>query len=145
MAERKESAADIIVSVDNEDDLVVERLTLSKDIDIETIHGSNRTFPDGYAINSVEYQGTMELQGNRLDLQTELFDSWGLPKPATIVITHLNGKQTTYNDVLVTSEGWEMSSGEATTTTYEFMAMDKGHGSLADFEGDGVPEGRDDL
>lgn len=134
MADRKESAADIVVSVGSENDVVVERLTLTKEIDIETIYGSNRVLPDGYAINQVSYQGTMELQGNRLDLEDQLFDDNGIPKEVSITITHFDDTSTTFSEVLATSEGWEMSSGESTTTTFEFMAMGKSHDGNVDTE-----------
>lgn len=134
MADRKESAADIVVSVGSENDVVVERLTLTKEIDIETIYGSNRVLPDGYAINQVSYQGTMELQGNRLDLEDQLFDDNGIPEEVSITITHFDDTSTTFSEVLATSEGWEMSSGESTTTTFEFIAMGKSHDGNVDTE-----------
>lgn len=144
MANRKESASDIVVSVDDETDITVERLTLTKEIDIEQIYGSNNTLPDGYAINQISYQGTMELQGNRLDLQELFFDSNGIPVEVEITITHFDDTTTTYSEVLATSEGWEMSDGESTTTTYEFMAMGKSHAGRTDtdpqqLEGDDEP------
>lgn len=134
MAERKESAADITVSVANRDDVVVEQMTLTKEIDIETIYGSGRTMPDGYAVNQVSYQGTMELVGNKLDLEQQLFDENGIPQEATINITHHNDELTSFTQVLATSEGWEMNSGESTTTTFEFIAMGKEHAGNVDSE-----------
>lgn len=137
MADRKESAADIVVSVGSENDIVCERLTLTKEIDIETIYGSNRVLPDGYAINQVSYQGTMELQGNRLDLEEQLFDGNGIPKEVSITVTHFDDTSTTFSEVLVTNEGWEMNSGESTTTTFEFVAMGKSHDGNVDTEPSG--------
>lgn len=134
MADRKESAADISVSVGEENDIVVERLSLTKEIDIETIYGSGRVLPDGYAINQVSYQGTMELQGDKLDLEEQLFDGNGIPEEATINVTHFDGGLTSFTQVLATSEGWEMNSGESTTTTFEFIAMGKEHDGNVDTE-----------
>ena len=134
MANRKESAADIVISVNSENDIVVDRLSLTKEIDIETIYGSNRTMPDAYSINQVSYQGTMELMGNRLDLEEELFDGNGIPKEATITVTHYDDSATDFTQVLATSEGWEMDSGETTTTSFEFIAMGKSHGGNPDTE-----------
>lgn len=134
MADRKESAADIIVSVGDDNDVVVERLTATKEIDIETIYGSGRTLPDSYSINQISYQGTMELVGDKLDLERELFDENGIPKEATITITHMDGQTTRFSEVLVTSDGYEMNSGESTTTTFEFIAMGRGHGQNEDFD-----------
>lgn len=125
MADRKESAADITISIDSETDIVVESFSVTKDIDIETIYGSGRTLPAGYSINQISYEGSMELQGNRLDLEETLFDSNGIPKEATINVTHFDDTLTSFTQVLATSEGYEMSQGESTTTTYEFIAMGK--------------------
>lgn len=136
MADRKESAADITVSVGDEDDVVVERLTMTKEIDIETIYGSGRTLPDSYAINQISYQGTVELVGNRLDLEETLFDSNGIPVEATITVTHMNDEATAFTEVLATSDGWEMNSGESTTTTFEIVAMGREHAGQVDTEPD---------
>lgn len=125
MADRKESAADITISIDSETDIVVESFSVTKDIDIETIYGSGRVLPAGYSINQISYEGSMELQGNRLDLEETLFDGNGIPEEATINVTHFDDTPTSFTQVLATSEGYEMSQGESTTTTYEFIAMGK--------------------
>lgn len=134
MAQRKESAADIVVSVENEDDVVVDSISLTKEIDIETIYGSGRTLPDAYSVNQISYQGSIELMGNKLELEEQLFDSNGVPVEATVNITHFNGELTSFNEVLCTSEGYEMSSGDTTTTSFEFIAMGKEHAGNADTE-----------
>jgi len=134
MVDRKESAADIKVSIGQETDIVVEELSVTKDIEISTIYGSGRVMPDGYSVDQISYQGTMELQGNRLDLEEALFDDNGIPEEATINITHFNDELTSFTTVLATSEGWEMSAGETTTTTFEFVAMGKQHGGRVDSE-----------
>lgn len=134
MAERKEAAADITVSVNSDTDIVVETLSLTKEIDIETIYGSGRTMPDGYSINEVSYQGSMELMGNRLELEEQLFDDNGIPEEATITVSHFDGGSTVYTEVLTTSEGYEMDAGETTTTSFEFIAMGKSHDGNVDTE-----------
>jgi hypothetical protein len=134
MAERKEAAADIVVSIENEDDVVVEQLSATKEIDIETIYGSGRTLPDAYSINQISYQGSMELMGNKLDLEQTLFDDNGIPVEVTINITHFNDELTSFTQVLATSEGYEMSAGDTTTTSFEFIAMGKEHAGNADTE-----------
>lgn len=130
MADRKESAADIYVALgtagdNNTAEIVVERLSVTKNIDISEIYGSGRTLPDGYSIDQISYQGTMELMGNKLDLDQKMFDSDGVPVEAIINITHFDDSLTSFTGVLATSEGWEMNAGETTTTTYEFIAMNK--------------------
>lgn len=133
MATRKESAADIRVSIDDDTDVVVSRLQLTKDIDVEQLGGSGKMIPDHYSINQITYQGTMELNGNKLDLQEQFFDENGIPIVADgITVTHQNGESTAYTEVIVTSEGWEMNEGESTTTTYEFIAMGREHGGVVD-------------
>jgi hypothetical protein len=37
----------------------------------------------------------------------------------------MNGRSTVFTECLATSDGYEMNSGETTTTTYEFVAMGK--------------------
>jgi hypothetical protein len=125
MADRKESAADITISVGEETEVVVEEFSLTKEIDIESIYGSGRVYPDGYSINEVSYQGSMELQGNRLDLESALFNENGIPEEFTITVTHMNGETTKVYECLCTSDGYEMSAGDTTTTTFEFMAHRK--------------------
>lgn len=134
MADRKESAADITISVGGESDVVVEQLSVTKDISITTIHGSGRTFPHGYSIDEISYQGSMELQGNKLDLEDELFDGNGIPVEATINITHFNGELTSFTQVLATSDGYESNAGETTTTTFEFVAMGREQAGQVDTE-----------
>lgn len=134
MPDRKESAADITVSVGDDSEVVVERLSYTKEIEISTIYGSGRKLPDGYSIDQISYQGTMELQGDKLDLDEVLFDENGIPVEVEITITHQDGGATTLEPVLATSEGWEMNAGETTTTTFEYMAMGKSHDGRIDQE-----------
>lgn len=134
MADRKESAADISVSLGNNTNIVVERLSVTKNIDISTIYGSGRVLPDAYSIDQISYQGNMELMGNKLDLEDELFDDNGIPKEATLNITHFNDDLTSFTEVLATSEGYEMSAGETTTTSFDFIAMGKSTASGTDNE-----------
>ena len=127
MVSRKESAADITVSVGEDfPEVVVESLSVTKNIDIETIHGSGQTLPDGYAINQISYEGSMSCKGNRQDLDEAFFDENGIPRVlSSITITHLDGDDTALYDILVTSEGYEVNSGETVETSYEFVAMSK--------------------
>lgn len=124
MATRKESAADITITV-GEEEVVVETLSITKNIDVETIYGSGQTLPGGYAINQVSYEGDMTLKGEKFDLEDKFFDG-GVPKVADgITISHYDGTSTSFNDVIVTSEGYEMNSGETVETTFEFVAMSR--------------------
>jgi hypothetical protein len=126
MSTRKESTSDIVVNVGDEE-VVVESLSVTKNVDVEAIYGSGRVFPDGYAIHQVSYEGTMTCAGNRQDLNSKFFDVNGIPEVLdSISITHLNGELTEFHDILVTSEGYEVNTGETTETTYQFIAMRKG-------------------
>lgn len=126
MAERKEATADIRVAVGDETDVVVSQLSLTKNIDIEQLRGSGRTLPDGYAINAIDYEGSMECNGNKKDLESKFFDDNGIPVPLpAITVSHYDGSTTKYQEVLVTSEGYEASEGESTTTSFDFVAMAK--------------------
>jgi len=132
MASRKESASDITVSVGPESEVVVERLTLDKSVDASAIRGSGKTVPDSYSIDAIDYQGTMELQGNALELEEILFDQNGVPKEATITVTHMDGTTTAFYEVITTSAGYEMSAGETTTTQFEFMAFGRSRDGQVD-------------
>lgn len=133
MVDRKESAADIVINVD-EAELTVESLSVSKDIDIETIYGSGKTLPDGYAINQISYEGDFTLKGNKTDLEGRFFDpSTGIPKIVdAIVITHLDGSSTSYQELLCRNSGYEVNSGETTETTFEFVAMKKSRDGVSE-------------
>jgi hypothetical protein len=127
MVSRKESAADIVVSVGEDfPEVVVESLSVTKNVDVDTIYGSGQTLPDGYAINRVSYEGSMSCKGNRQDLDQAFFDDNGIPKVlGAITVTHLDGGDTAFYDIIVTSEGYEVNSGETVETSYEFLAMSK--------------------
>mgnify|MGYP006277666111 FL=1 len=132
MANRKESAADIVVTVGSEE-VVVETLNVSKNVDVETTYGSGQTLPDGYAINQVSYEGDMTCKGQKFDLERHFFDGNGIPKVLdAITISHLDGSSSSYQQIIVTSEGYEMSSGETVETSFEFIAMKKATNGVAD-------------
>lgn len=138
MANRKESAADVRVLFAQEGkEIVVERLTVSKDIEITQIYGSGRTMPDSYSVDQISYEGTIELQGNKTNLEKDFFDSDGIPVEFQIVIEHMNGEVTSFHQALATSEGYELTSGDPTTTTFEFVAMAKGDENEPSNDGDG--------
>lgn len=132
MANRKESAADITVTV-GEEEVVVESLSVTKNVDVDTIYGSGQTLPDGYAINQVSYEGDMTCMGQRMDLEDKFFDENGIPKVLdAITITHYDGSSTSLQDILLTSEGYETSAGETVETSFEFIAMKKARDGTAD-------------
>jgi len=144
MASRKESAADITVSVGTEE-VVVETLTVNKNVDVETIYGSGQTLPDGYSINQVSYEGDMTCKGNRQDLEDSFFDTNGIPVVLdSITITHADGGTTAFYEVILTSDGYEMNSGETVETSFEFIAMKKGRDGTMDSDPTDVAESPED-
>lgn len=125
MTERKETAADIYVQV-GEERLAVTQLSVTKDISIDEIYGAGNMMPSGFGVQNISYSGDMAIPGNRKDLEDKFFDDNGVPVTGvSVTITHRNGESTVYNDILVTSEGWEMNDGETTETSFEFIAMSK--------------------
>lgn len=125
MVDRKESAADIVVNVGSEQ-VAVEQVSFSKEIEIDEIYGAGNILPSGFAVNQVSYSGNMSVKGNKKDLESKFFDSSGVPKPLeAIVVTHLDGGSTSFDTVLCTSEGYEVNSGETTETSYDWIAMSK--------------------
>lgn len=132
MVDRTENTADIVANVGSEE-VVVESLTFTKEIDVEAIYGSGQTIPNGYTIGQVSYEGEFTCQGNKHDLNGNFFDGNGIPTVLdSITVTHLDGSETALYEVLCTSEGYEVSDGETTETTYEFMAMRKGTAGTVD-------------
>lgn len=137
MADRKESAADITISLGDETNVVLEEFSLTKEIDVEEIYGSGKTYPDGYAINEISFQGSFEAQGDRFNLEQQFFDDNGIPDEFNITVTHMNGNTTKVKGCICTSDGYEMSAGDPTTTMFEFIAMQKsysGDGGVSDAE-----------
>ncbi|QSG06404.1 hypothetical protein [Halapricum desulfuricans] len=132
MSTRRESAADITVTI-GEEEVVVETLSVTKNVDVETIYGSGQTLPDGFSINQVAYEGDMSCKGNKMDLEEKFFDEHGIPKVLdAITVSHFDGSSSALQEIIVTSEGYEMNSGETTETSFSFLAMKKARNGIAD-------------
>jgi hypothetical protein len=125
MVDRKEAAADIVVNVGNEQ-VPVEQLSFDKEIEIDEIYGAGNIIPSGFAVNKINYSGNMSVKGNKKDLEEKFFDDNGVPDVLeAIVVTHLDGGATSFDTVLCTSEGYEVTSGETTETSFDWIAMSK--------------------
>lgn len=125
MVDRKEAAADIVVNVGDEQ-VAVEQLSFSKDIEIDTIYGASNIIPSGYSITEMSYSGNMSVKGNKKDLEEKFFDQNGVPKIlSAITVTHLDGGSTSFDSALVTNQGYEVNSGETVETEFEWLAMSK--------------------
>ncbi len=125
MVDRKEAAADIVVNVGDEQ-VAVEQLSFSKDIEIDTIYGASNIIPSGYAVTEISYSGNMSVKGNKKDLEDKFFDENGVPKIlSSITVSHLDGGSTSFDSALVTNQGYEVNSGETVETEFEWIAMSK--------------------
>lgn len=140
--DRIESASNITMTVSaggsNDEDaqilkVPVSRIDTTKDIEISEIRESS-VKASGYSITSISFSGSIMFKGERVHgpdnapvaLSSLLFDDDGIPKPVSVTITHdLSGKVETFEDVLVTSDSYEVQSESETETAYDWIAMDK--------------------
>lgn len=132
--EQYESAANITLTI-KETELPVQSIDTTKDVEIEEIR-SNNLKPIGYSITEIAYSGSMTFDGNGIlddseidetSLEDFFTDDDGIPVDgSTVVIMHDNdNKQTEYYDVMVTSDGYETSSGEVSGLTFDWIASDR--------------------
>lgn len=111
----------------------ISRLDRTKDIEISEIRESSLK-ASGYSVTSIAYSGSMMFKGERVTgsdsdpeyIEDLLFDENGVPNPVSITINHeLSGDAETFQDVLVTSESYEVQSESETETAFDWIAMDK--------------------
>lgn len=142
--EKYEAAADITFSIDGVE-ITIASIDTSKDVEIEQIRG-NHLKAQGYSVTEIEFSGSMTFDGNgyvdEVDIDFEdadadeedymhledfFTDSEGVPVDgANITIYHDNDdKQTTFEDVMVTSDGYESDSGEVSGITFDWIAGDR--------------------
>jgi hypothetical protein len=141
--DRIESAANITMTVSKggnsaTDDasilkVPVSRLDTTKDVEISEIReGSLKA--SGYSVTMISFSGSIMFKGERVHgpeneavaLDELLFDDDGVPNPVSVSITHeLSGKVETYEDVMVTSDSYEVQSESETETAYDWIAMDR--------------------
>ena len=144
--DRVESAANITLTVskggEGGDDagdsemmeVPISELDRTKDIEIEEIRESSLK-ANGYTVTSISFSGSMQFAGERVRdpgggdptrIESLLFDDDDVPNPVSITITHeLSGKSETFQDVLVTSDSYDVSSESETETSFDWVAMDK--------------------
>lgn len=134
--DRIESASNITLTVSSGSGLLripVSRLDRTKDIEISEIRESSLK-ASGYSVTSISFSGSMMFKGERVhgpdnaavSISSLLFDSEGVPNPVTVTISHeLSGKSETFEDVLVTSDSYEVQSESETETAFDWIAMDK--------------------
>lgn len=144
--DRIESAANITLTIskgggavgEDADDasilkVPISRLDRTKDVEISEIRESSLK-ASGYSVTAISFSGSMMFKGERVHgpdndpvrIGTLLFDESGVPNPVSITITHeLSGRSETFEDVLVTSDSYEVQSESETETAFDWVAMDK--------------------
>lgn len=122
-----ESAAQITLNV-NGTEYRCKSVDTSIDVDIEMIYGNNLK-PDGWAVNQIEYSGSLGFHGDvKEEITPKLHgaNDEGVPSEGhSITITHADGSSTTFEDVFMSSGSYSMSEGDVTETTYDWVAMDR--------------------
>lgn len=112
----------------------ISRLDRTKDIEISEIRESSLK-ASGYSVTSISYSGSMMFAGERVTggesgqntsrIEDLLFDDNEVPNPVSITISHeLSGDSETLEDVLVTSDSYEIQSESETETAFDWVAMD---------------------
>lgn len=119
----------------------VASIDASKDVEIEQIRGNNLK-PVGFSLTEIEYSGSVtfdgngyvEVDGSQHHLEELFTNQDGIPvTESEIVITHEadgmvdgeSAKETDYEDVMVTSDGYESDSGEVSGITFDWIASDR--------------------
>jgi hypothetical protein len=111
----------------------ISSLDRTKDIEISEIRQSSLK-ANGYSVTAISFSGSMMFAGERVHgpdnepirIDELLFDDEDVPNPVSITITHeLSGKSETFQDVLTTSDAYEVQSESETETSYDWVAMDK--------------------
>ena len=111
----------------------ISQLDTTKDIEISEIRESSLK-ATGYSVTSISYSGSMMFKGERVhgpdneptSIESLIYDAEGVPVPCSITITHeLSGKTETFEDVLVTSDSYEVQAESETETAFDWIAMDK--------------------
>lgn len=110
----------------------ISRLDRTKDVEISEIRESSLK-ASGYSVTAISFSGSMMFKGERVHgpdndpvrIEDLLFDDDGVPNPVSITITHeLSGEADTFEDVLVTSDSYEVQSESETETAFDWVAMD---------------------
>lgn len=139
--EQVETAANIYVrmSVAGESfEIPISDIDFTKDVDVERIREMG-LYPDGYAINAIDIDGSLTFAGNKVrlpsggtrNLDTLLFDEDGSPVVFDITIAHEDPTDTdggaadtdTMVNCIVTQSEYSASSGDTTESSYDFMAQ----------------------
>lgn len=138
--ERVESAANIYVRMsvgDEAFEIPVSEIDFTKDVDVERVREMG-LYPDGYAINAVDIDGSLSFAGYEVrlpsggtrNLDQLLFDDDGSPVVFNITVAHedptdadAKADTETIANCIVTQSEYSASSGDTTESAYDFMAQ----------------------
>ena len=132
--DKYESAANITFTI-GENEIPIRSIDTTKDVEIEEIRG-NSLKSIGYSVTEIAFSGSMSFDGNGIidesdidadDLEDFFTDDDGIPRTgATVTINHENNdRQTAYEDVMVTSDGYETSTGDVSGVSFDWIASDR--------------------
>lgn len=103
----------------------IKSLDTSKEIGQAEIRGNNIKL-ESAPTTSIDYSGSLTFHGDKKSyFDDKLFYDDGTPREGTITITHADGETSGYTGVKMTSEGYTADEGEATETSYDWMALDE--------------------
>ena len=103
----------------------IKSLDTSKEIGQSEIRGNNGK-RESTTTTTIDYSGSLTFHGDKKSyFDDKLFNSDDTPRECTITITHGDGSTTGYTGVKMTSEGYTADEGEATETSYDWMALDE--------------------
>jgi hypothetical protein len=103
----------------------IKSLDTSKEITLAEIRGNNVKL-ESTSTTSIDYSGSLTFHGDKKSyFDDKLFNEDDTPRECSITITHANGESSGYSGVKMTSEGYTADEGEATETSYDWMARDE--------------------
>lgn len=106
-------------------EFTIKSLDTSKEIGQSEIRGNNVKL-ESTTTTTIDYSGSLSFHGDvKTFFADKLFHSDDTPRACSITITHNNGEKSGYNGVKMTSEGYTADEGEATETTYDWIARDE--------------------
>jgi hypothetical protein len=103
----------------------IKSLDTSKEIELAEIRGNNIKL-ESSATTAIDYSGSLTFHGDKKSyFDDKLFNDDDTPRECTLTITHSNGENSGYTGVKMTSQGYTADEGEATETSYDWMAHDE--------------------
>jgi hypothetical protein len=125
-SKQTEAAAQVVFHIGG-NKMRVKEIDTSVDVDIQMIFGNNLK-PDGWAVKKAEFSGSLAFHGDVAGTVTPMLTRGDGVTPVegnALTITHMRGRADTFTDVMMGNQGYNMSEGEVTETTYEWVSMDK--------------------